>query len=1504
MNGRERGGISLRGTLRAALISAVLAGVASCGDGPTPPSPQPPPPPPPPAAPQPVGSIPAQIVDVGDTVTIDVSSYFRDPDGGTLTYTASSSNAAVVSASQSGSALTLAGVAEGTATVTVTAADPGGLTATQSVAVTVRTPNRAPEAVGAVSAQQVTVGGTATLDVSPYFRDPDGDALTYTAASSAPGVVTASQSGTTLTLAGVAEGTATVTVTAADPGGLTATQSVAVTVRTGFDEDFDSAASLGGWTTHSANASVAGGVLQVANTTPNRLGVAERSSLPSALTEWTIQVRMGRVTGDASPGVVSLTGHERFSAVRLVLRTLDDAAGTSRNYEFAVFDSREREWILVTNLSGDSEAVNEAAGEFTEITLGVDGGPGAGGDFVATAGEEELVRVDLGRAAFEGVLFGELLRHATGIWLVSQGSVGATSLHDRVRVTGTESTAPTTDGGGALEATDVATRTASVTPSRPPEPVGTVPAQTVAVGGTVRLDVTSYFRDPDGDALTYAASSSGTDVATVAVAGSSVTIRGVADGTTVVTVSAADPDGGTASQRVDVTVGRGGAPGDRDALTALHDATNGSEWVINTNWLSDRPLDDWHGVGATAADMVESVDLISNNLVGVLPPELGDLASLRRLSLLDNQLSGPIPGELGDLANLTVLSLQDNELSGPIPAELGGLANLTDLALSFNDLSGPIPAELGGLASLDYLTLSFNELSGPIPAELGNLANLTSLTIPDNRLSGPIPAELGNLASLEVLWLGGNQLSGTIPAELGGLADLAVLWLSDNRLSGAIPVELAALESLETLRVADNDVCVPRGDGEFMTWLGGVDHDTDDLPSCTSDRDALAALHDATDGPQWTADTNWLSDRPLNDWHGVGATAADMVESVDLEWNNLVGVLPPELGGLASLTMLVLNLNELSGPIPAELGSLSNLTALFLHINELSGPIPAELGNLANLTQLWLHGNQLSGPVPAELGGLSNLTQLWLHVNQLSGPIPAELGNLVSLTDLSLHDNQLSGPIPAALGNLATLTDLSLAGNELNGNIPAELGDLADLTALVLSYNQLSGNIPAELGNLANLEYLALSNNRLSGAIPVELAALESLETLRVADNDVCVPRGDGEFLTWLGGVDHDTDDLPSCTSGRAPEAVGTVPAQTVAVGGSVTLDVTSYFSDPDGDALVYVAASNDPGVAVASTSGSDLRIDGIATGTATVTVTATDPDNLSAIQQFDVTVSGSPVTNLTNHSADDLGAAWSPDGARIAFTSYRDDNGEIYAMNADGSGATNLTNHSADDGGVAWSPDGALLALASSRDGNPEIYAMNADGSGVTNLTNHSAFDGAPAWSPDGARIAFSSNRDGNTEIYVMNADGSGVTRLTNHSESDLSPAWSPDGSRIAFTSNRDGNAEIYVMNADGSGVTRLTSRSGRGPAWSPDGARIAFAADRDDNYDIYVMNADGTGVARLTSHSAFDGLPAWSPDGTRIAFTSDRDGNDEIYLIDVPATDRTSPGRAGPLRPLRSSP
>ena len=250
----------------------------------------------------------------------------------------------------------------------------------------------------------------------------------------------------------------------------------------------------------------------------------------------------------------------------------------------------------------------------------------------------------------------------------------------------------------------------------------------------------------------------------------------------------------------------------------------------------------------------------------------------------------------------------------------------------------------------------------------------------------------------------------------------------------------------------------------------------------SGDRASLAALHAATDGPNWADDENWLGDAPLGAWRGVETDAFGRVARLDLG-----GRRDAETGEWVS--------HGLRGPIPPELGSLTGLTSLNLRANALTGLIPPELGNLAGLEELWLDGNELEGSIPAELGRLARLRELNLRANALEGPVPPELGALAGLEGLWLDGNRLEGPIPPELGRLAGLRGLSLGGNALEGPVPVELG------------------------GLRRLEFLHLDGNALTGALPGSLVRIGGLVRFRFEGNaGLCAP-GTTEFMAWLDGI-------------------------------------------------------------------------------------------------------------------------------------------------------------------------------------------------------------------------------------------------------------------------------------------------------------------------------------------------------------------------------------------------
>ncbi|NJO07094.1 MAG: hypothetical protein HC876_17140 [Chloroflexaceae bacterium] len=262
----------------------------------------------------------------------------------------------------------------------------------------------------------------------------------------------------------------------------------------------------------------------------------------------------------------------------------------------------------------------------------------------------------------------------------------------------------------------------------------------------------------------------------------------------------------------------------------------------------------------------------------------------------------------------------------------------------------------------------------------------------------------------------------------------------------------------------------------------------------------------------------------------------------------------------------------------------------------------------------------------------------------------------------------------------------------------------------------------------------------------------------------------------------------------------------------------------------------------------------------------------------YTVRPDGSGKLNLTNHSANDLYPAWSPDGSRLVFASDRDapEAGvfDLYMMNRDGSGIMRLTNTpAARDELPAWSHDGNWIAFVSDADGDQEIYVISADGREPVQLTfNETATDTYPAWSPDDSQLVFMSDRNGSDfELYIANNDGSDVRAIPQTAANEAYPAWSPDGNRILFASGRDGNWKLYTITPQGDDLTNLTSTPSANdtrPAWSPDGSRIAFQSDRDGDIDIYVMEANGANISRITEGGGRNASPVWSPAGTQGAF------------------------------------
>ena len=160
-------------------------------------------------------------------------------------------------------------------------------------------------------------------------------------------------------------------------------------------------------------------------------------------------------------------------------------------------------------------------------------------------------------------------------------------------------------------------------PNGAPEAVGEIDDLVIREGTTVEIALAGYFSDPDGDDLVYSASSSDTDVATVAVSGDTLAVTGVAVGSAQITATASD--GSLSATQTFVATVR--PPTNREVLEILYDETDGDNWTGNGNWLTDRPLGEWlRGAHGRRRSGRGRRPVPINNLTGPIPPELGYLS--------------------------------------------------------------------------------------------------------------------------------------------------------------------------------------------------------------------------------------------------------------------------------------------------------------------------------------------------------------------------------------------------------------------------------------------------------------------------------------------------------------------------------------------------------------------------------------------------------------------------------------------------------------------------------------------------------------------------------------------------------------------------------------------------------------------------------------------------------------------------------------------------------------
>ena len=596
---------------------------------------------------------------------------------------------------------------------------------------------------------------------------------------------------------------------------------------------------------------------------------------------------------------------------------------------------------------------------------------------------------------------------------------------------------------------------------------------------------------------------------------------------------------------------------ERAALEAIYTATGGPNWTDQTDWLNGNTIADietWYGVTVAGGDVV-AIDLSKNNLVGALPPELGDLAALEYLNLGNNQISS-VPAEIGDLTNLVTLYLDKLQLNS-------------------------VPATIGQLSNLEYLSLNDNNLS-TLPGSIGNLSKVVSLHLKQNQLA-TLPPSTGQMSSLESLFMYRNPLT-SLPEALAQAPKLRGLFLQLSSLT-SLPESFSQIATLEFLNVSGALESLPSMDN--MPLLRGVivsGNQLREAPNFSNHPNkanlnykiennalSLSLIAQHLSGPGSATLKNFvyqpqrITDEPrevagpvlepfpahpqssyrwqeqVNDgtppgtWQDIaGATGATYtVSSITpgelyrvIETNAwLPGmeqrtVIQPVEGGGAPVAddynALVAiyeatngdnwqnNTDWRVGTTADEIATWYGVTvvegrvvALDLSQNKLNGSIPPEIAQLTALEYLNLGNNQISS-LPDEMGDLTSLVTLFLNKLQLNS-VPTTLGKLSNLEYLNLNENNLS-TLPNSIGNLSQLLSLYLMQNQFV-SLPAVIGNLTNLDGLYLYQNPLE-SLPPEIGNLTNLTRLFPKETNLT-TLPDEITQLTQLEWVNVENSQV-----------------------------------------------------------------------------------------------------------------------------------------------------------------------------------------------------------------------------------------------------------------------------------------------------------------------------------------------------------------------------------------------------------------
>ncbi|QIP16608.1 hypothetical protein G8759_30195 [Spirosoma aureum] len=604
-------------------------------------------------------------------------------------------------------------------------------------------------------------------------------------------------------------------------------------------------------------------------------------------------------------------------------------------------------------------------------------------------------------------------------------------------------------------------------------------------------------------------------------------------------------------------------------LAALFIATNGDKWRRSANWMSGCSPCNWFGVTCDNNGRVVSLDLKSNQLSGTLPASLSELTHLKYLDLSENGLPGSIPSNIGALTELQYLNLSSSIWSGTIPESLGALTKLQTLNLSRNQLSGCFPASLSALCGINNINSAFS--NNPALPGGGDFAafcaDRTGSCAPANTPPQPTAIVSQTATVGKVYSFSANAFTDTeTPNSLTYSASIdPANGLNFDPVTQIISgTPLASAVSQVTLTATD-----PGGLSAVTTFT------ITSITAC-----APQSLSLLVSGPLNCLTTS------------VTLTAVGYAESATISFSG---------PGIQSTNLNTATVNQPgSYSVVAQIAMGCSATALATVQDQRDTPPAPTLAASALMT------NQ---PISVTANGCPDGTINWA----LLGGNGLANGSVYSITQPGNYTLSATCRVGSCTSEASVPLSLQI--------IPSGFA----ITEVLMVSCQLIDDTKGGYQVQFTPQYAGRNANPISFSVVNELSPTMAPApyTLKLyTDNPIITlvanQAGNAETrfsYNWRASCQTDThENNPPTTRG--------IPNQTALHNQAYQLDLASYFSDPDQQSLKFTATGLPTGL---SLNGSQISGVPSATGVSMVSITALDPDGLSAQTSFQLTVNSSP---------------------------------------------------------------------------------------------------------------------------------------------------------------------------------------------------------------------------------------------------------------------------------------